>query len=62
MQYFDLTVLFLNADRFENFNDTLFIITKICTFEDLGVLATSKLVVYVIIIERGPVERQPLII
>ena len=62
LQYFDLTVLFLDSDRLQNFNDALLVVSKICTFEDLRVLAAPQLVVYVIIIEGGPFEVQPFVI
>ena len=62
LQYFDLTVLLLDADGLQNFNDALFVVSKICTFEHFRVLAAPQLVVYVIIIEGGPVEGQPLVI
>ena len=51
LQYFDLSVLFLDSDRLQNFNDALLVVLKICTCEDLGIFTTTQLVVYVIIID-----------
>ena len=45
-----LSILLLDANRFENFNDTLLVIGKICPFEDLAVFAAAELMVAIIVV------------
>ena len=62
MKNLDFAVLLFDADRLQYFDDALLIVGKICSLKYFGVLAAAQLVVDVVVVKRGPIESQTLIV
>jgi len=46
----DFTVLFFDAYRFQYFDDTLFIVGKVCPLKYFGVFAAAQLMVNIVVV------------
>ena len=62
MEDFNFTVLFLNSDWFQDFDDAFLIVLQVAPFKDLRVFTSSELMIAVVIVEGVPVEVQFLIV
>ena len=62
LEDFNFTVLFLNSDWFQDFDDAFLIVLQVAPFKDLRVFTSSELMIAVVIVEGVPVEVQFLIV
>ena len=58
LEDFDFTILFLNANRLQDFDDAFFIVFEVTPLVDLRVFASAEFVVAIVVVEAVPVKVQ----